>query len=349
MNSKIKHFIFAFLMILASVFLWYCLFLFFFSVSLSHLFYLVVSWLVFLIFFLLFCLLIENRNLVHLTFIVSAACFFLFFFTGEEMVIGPYAVGVLVFLLFLVIAAELMSKEKEQRLKVCIKKVWRRGLPLVVTALSLIIALVYYFNPLLKIGQEKIEIPSEVFGFILKPASGIVGKMIPFYDPEMTIDQTLTTGLTLQGKQETQDIPADLLNKIDFNNLEDLDVNALLQNPEVKDFLKEQVSQGEIDKELLAEQRKQLSQSLGVEIKGDETMEVVVANLVNSKIDEFIGPWAKEISLGIAIALFFVLKLVGNLFGLLAMILSRLLFSVLLLFKVVRIEQEMRPGEVIKY
>lgn len=349
MNLKLKHYIFALLMVLASVLFWHCLSLFFFSASLTHFVYLIVSWLVFLIFFFLFCLLIDNRNLVHLTFIVFSACFFLFFFSPDKLVIGPYVVGILVFLLLLVIAADLMAKEKEQRLKVYARRVWIRGLPLVVTGLSLIIALVYYFNPLLKIGQEKIEIPSGFFGLILKPASGIVGKMIPFYDPEMTIDQTLATGLILQGKQDKQDLSADLINEINIDSLEDLDINELFQTPEVKEFLKGQAGQGGLDEELLAEQKEQLSQSLGVELKGDETMEVVVANLVNSKIDEFIGPRAKEISLGIAIALFLVLKLLGNLFGLLAMLLARIFFSILLLFKIVRIKQEMRPGEVIKY
>lgn len=350
MNFKIKPLIFAFFMFLAAILFWGYLSLFFTATNLSHLFYLALSVWVFLIIFLLFCVLVESKNVLYLTFILSCACFFLFFFTLEELILGPYLIGVLLFLLCLVIGAELMLVEKQQRLKLSLKKIWKRGLPLAITGIALIVSLAYYFNPLLNFNQQKIEIPVEVFSFILKPASGIIGKMIPFYDPEMTIDETLASGMVLQGQGiQAQDIPADLINKIDFDNLGDLNINELLNDPDVKSFLKEQVSQGGIDQSLLVEQRKQLSQSLGVELKGDETMEVVLANLVNSKLGDFVGPYAKEISLGIAVALFFVLRLIGKLFGLLAMILSRIIFYLLLLLKIVKIEEEMKPGEVIKF
>ncbi len=351
MNFKIKPLIFALLMLIATILFWWCLSLFFTTTSLPHLIYLVSSALILLIVFLLFSVLVESRNVVYLTFILSLGGFFLFFSPSEELTMGIYIIGLLLFLLVLVIGYGLMSREKDQRLKLSLKKIWKRGLPFAITGIALIVSLVYYFNPLLNLSQEKIEIPTQVFSFLLKPASGIVSKILPFYDPEMTIDETLASGLILQGEGpqlQVEDVPADLLEKIDFSNLENLDINELLKDPAVKDFLKEQVSQGDTA-DLVAEQRKQLSQSLGVELKGDETMEVVLANLVNSKLDEFVGPYAKEISLGITVALFLILKLVGKLFGLLAMILSRILFSILLLFKTVRIEEEMRPGEVIKW
>ncbi len=341
MNFKTKHLIFAFLMIVVSILFWGFLSLFFTWANLSNLVYLIIGWLVWLVLFLLFCLLMENRNLIYLTFIISAAFFLLFFFTSEEMIFGSYLVGTLIFLLFMIIAGELMLKEKEQRLDVSVRKIWGKGLPLIITALSLIIALVYYFNPLMEISQEKIEIPYEFFGLILRPAAGIVSKMVPFYDPEMTIDQTLSTGPMFQGQEKTpqlQEIPSSLFNEID----------ALLQNPEVKDFLKEQTDNG-TDKSVLAEQRKQLSQSLGVELKGDETMEVVLANIVNSKINDFVGPNIKAVSFGIAVALFFLLKFVGKLLSILAVIISGTVFSLLRLCKIVKIQEEAKQGKTIKF
>ncbi len=350
MTSKIKHLILALFMFLATILFWGYLSLFFKSASLSHLVYLILSWLLLLIFLLLFSVLIKRRNLIFLTYILGLASFFLFFPFSQELVVGSYLIGLLLFLLCLIIGTELMLLEKEQRLMLRLKKIWKRGLPWAITGIALMIALVYYFNPLVNINQEKIEIPTEVFSFILKPASGIVGKMIPFYDPEMTIDETLASNMVLQGQGlALQEIPLDLIDKIDFENLEDIDINKLLKDPEVKSFLKEQAKEGGVDQSLLAEQRKQLSASLGVELKGDETMEVILANLVNSKLGEFVGPYSREISFGIAVALFFVLQLVGKLFALLAVIITQVVFSILHVCKIVKIEEKMKPGEVIKF
>ena len=349
-NLKIKHLILALFMFLATVLFWGYLSLFFKSVSTIHLSYLVFSWLIFLIIFLLLTVLINNKKIIYFCFIFSLASFFLFFPFSQELIFGSYLIGLLIFLLCLIIGTELMLLEKEQRLILRLRKIWKKGLPWAITGIALMIALVYYFNPLVNLNQEKIEIPTEVFSFILKPASGIMGKMIPFYDPEMTIDETLASTMVLQGNgQVAQEIPLELIDKIDFNNLDELNINELLNDPEVKDFLKEQVKEGRIDQSLLAEQRKQLSETLGVELKGDETMEVVLANLVNSKLDEFVGPHSREISFGIAIALFFVLKLVGKLFALLAVIIAQVIFSILHVCKIVKIEEEMKPGEVIKF
>ncbi|MDD5172633.1 MAG: hypothetical protein PHG59_00605, partial [Patescibacteria group bacterium] len=306
------------------------------------------GWLVFLIFFLLFCLLINNRNVIYLTLIISVSFFFFFFLPKEQTIFCLYLTGALIFLLLIVIGAELMLKEKEQRLKISLRKTWKRGLPLIITALSLIIALVYYFNPLIRIGQEKIEIPTKFFGLILKPTSGLVSRIIPFYDPEMTVDQILSAALVLQGGEgiSSQDIPADLLEKISPGE-NGFDVNILLQDPEIMSLV-QQAGQG-IDENLLAEQRKQLSESLGVKLAGDETMDVVLANIVNTRINSFVGPNTRVISLAIAIALFFLLKLVGKLLGIVAVILSRMIFSLLRIFKIAKIQQEMKLGEVIKF
>ncbi len=350
MSLKIKHLILALFMFLATVLFWGYLSLFFKSVSGAHLGYLALSWLIFLIIFLLLSVLIKSRNIIYACFIISLGCFFLFFPFSQELVVGSYLVGLLFFLLCLVIGTELMLLEKEQRLILCLRKIWKRGLPWAIAGIALMIALVYYFNPLININQEKIEIPAEVFSFILKPASGIVGKMIPFYDPEMTIDETLASNMVLQGQGPApQEIPLNLIDKIDFENLENIDINELLNDPEIKSFLKEQVKEGGIDQALLAEQRKQLSETLGVELKGDETMEIILANLVNSKLDEFVGPHAREISFGIAVALFFVLQLVGKLFAILAIMIAQIVFAILRVCRVLRIEEEMKPGEVIKF
>jgi hypothetical protein len=323
--------------------------LFFTNPSLLFLFYLILSWFIFLVLVLLFIPLINNRNLIYSSFALSGASFFFFCrdFSGEKL--WYYLIGILFFILCLVISTELMLKEKSERLKFSLRRIWRRGIWWLITGMALIISLVYYFNPLLHINQQEIKIPQDFFGIILKPASNVVSKMIPFYKPEMTIDQTLASNLILAENKNmsSSSLPTELINKIENNNIEN--INQLLDNPTIKNFLQDQMNQDKINPQLLAEQREQLSQTLGVELKGDETMEAVLANLVNSKINEFIGPNAEEISMGIAIALFFVLQLVGRILSVLAKILGQIIFSFLLIFKIVFLKDKMKQGQVIEF
>lgn len=346
----IKSFTLSIIMILVSVLFWGYLFLFFSSVSLSHLGYLVFIWTVYLSTFLLFSILEGNKKFIYLILVLSGVGFFTFFFSREKTIFIPYLIGMLIFILLTILAAELILREKEQRLKISLKKIWKRGLPPFIAGLSLMISLVYYFNPLVKLQEEEIKIPPEVFGFILKPTAGIVGKIIPFYGPEMTIDETLASSLMLQNKGvKSNGIPLNLINKINSNSLEKLDINQLLQDQEIKKFIQEQVKTESVDQKLLAEQRRNLSQSLGIELKGDETMEVILASVINAQLARLIKPYAQIVSLGIVIVLFFVLKFVGNFLSIFSLIISHFIFYFLRLIKVVKIEQEMKSAQVIKF
>ncbi len=348
---RIKNLFFSFLVIFAALFFWGTTALFFTNASLLFLFYLTLSWFIFLTLVLLFIPLINSRNLIYSSFILSGAGFFLFFrdFSGESFFY--YLIGILFFILCLVISTELMLKEKSERLKFSLRRIWRRGIWWLITGMALIIALVYYFNPLLDVNQQEIKIPQDFFGLILKPASSVVGKIIPFYEPEMTIDQTLASNMLLSGNKNMSfsGLPPELINRIEINNFENINIGQLLEDPAIKSFIQEQTSQDKINPQLLAEQREQLSQTLGIELKGDETMEAVLANLVNSKINEFIGPNAEEISLGITVALFFALQLFGRILSILAKILGQIIFSLLLIFKIVFLKDKMRAGQVIEF
>lgn len=346
-NFGIKKIVFLLLIILIAIYFWGILILFFLNASLNFLILLIIGWIAFLLMILLSVFLIDNRKLIYGVFIISVMGFFLFYNNLVNHNFFYYLLGVLGFLLFLIIGLELMFLEKKDRLKISFKRTWKRGLPWIITSFALIISLVYYFNPLLKINQEEIIIPQEFFGVILKPASRLMGKTISFYDPEMTIDETLASNIILQNKEEVdiEKIPAELVNKINSNNLKDLDINDLLKNPAIKDFLQSQLIQDTFNQRLILEQREQLSQSLGVELTGNETTEDVLANLVNSKINEFIGPNVKEISIGIAIALFLILRFLGKILALFAYLLAKIIFDILVLFKIVKIKKEKKIGE----
>ncbi|MDA2936031.1 hypothetical protein MYX06_02340 [Patescibacteria group bacterium AH-259-L05] len=352
---KVKVIIFAFLMFLITVFLWWQLSLFLTKgfADLSHLTYIGIGWLLFLAFSLAFLFLVEQRNIVFVTFIFGIESFFLFFVGVEKLTLGMYGIATLVFLLLVIIAYERMLVEKQERVTMVLRKIWKRGLPFLVLGLSLMIAVTYYFNPLLKIGQQEIEIPSEVFRILLKPASGLISGILPFYDENMTIDEILTTGSMLEGggtsSLSLDQISPELLQSIDIGNLEGLDINELLNNPEIGTLVREQLSQQtqKMPSSVLNQQRKALEQSLGITIKGNETFDILIARVVNDKLKDFVGPRAKELSIGIAVALFFVLRLLGKIFSFLIIIFARMILSFLLLLNIAEKKEVTKQGETI--
>lgn len=354
-SIKIKVIAFALLMVLITVFLWWQLSLFLTKgfADLSHLVYIGIGWLLFLAFSLVFLVLVENRNIVFVSYIFGIESFFLFFVGAEKLTLGIYGIATLVFLLLVIISYERILKEKQERLTMVLRKIWKRGLPFIVLGLSLIIAVTYYSNPLLKLGQQEIKIPSEVFRMLLKPASGIISNILPFYDENMTIDEILTTGSMIEGANpsslEHLDISQELLQGIDLENLQNLDINELLQSPEIGEMVREQMSQQteQMPASVLDQQRKALEQSLGITIKGNETFDMLIAQVVNEKLKEFVGPRAKEISLGIAVALFFVLRLVGKIFSFIIIIFARMILSLFLLLNLAEKKQIAKQGETI--
>lgn len=367
---KVKILIFALLMFLVTIYFWWQLSLFFSQgfADLKHLLYLAISWLIFLVLTLLFFVLVESRNTIYLTYILGLACFFLFFPFSISGVIGQvdilnnissgalttviYITCLFVFLILLIIGYELIMKERYERLTLSLRKIWKRGLPLIILGLSLIISVVYYFNPLLNLEQEQIHIPPQVFTFLMKPLGGIIGNMLPFYDPDMTIDEILTAGTMMEGgaMPSFEYISPELMEQLGSIDLENLDINELLENPEIGGLIKQEMSSQteKVDPSILQAQRAELEKSLGITIQGDETFDILLARIVNSKLKDFIGPYAKEISIGIAVALFLALRLIAKLFSFVIIILSRIFFNVLLLLKLIQKDQVMREGEIIK-
>lgn len=354
-SIKVKVVIFALVMFLVTVFLWWQLSLFLTKgfADVSHLAYIGIGWLLFLAFSSAFLFLVEKRNIVFATFIFGIESFFLFFVGGEKLTLGMYGIITFVFLLLIIIAYERMLGEKQERVTMILRKIFKRGLPILVLGLSLIIAVTYYFNPLLKLGQQEIKIPSEVFRMLLKPASGLISGILPFYDENMTIDEILTTGSLLEGggtsSLSLDQISPELLQSIDAGNLEGLDINELLNNPEIGTLVREQLIQQarQMPASVLAQQKKALEETLGVTIEGSETFDILIARVVNDKLKEFVSPRAKEISVGIAVALFFVLRLLGKLFSFLIIIFARMIVSFLLLLNIAEKKEITKQGETI--
>lgn len=130
-----------------------------------------LGFLILLILLSLGWLLIKSKSVLFTSLIVILACFFFSFGFKLEYL----AVLFIAFLLFLFGSLRTIN-EKEVRIKLQISKILRRGLPYVLTGLSLIIATVYYFSPLIVKNQNQIQIPRPLFDIIIQPVNELISE-----------------------------------------------------------------------------------------------------------------------------------------------------------------------------
>ncbi len=266
-SISLKHFVFSFFILLVVVLFFWRLSLFFIYPNLLYLGQLGILYLIFLTFVSLFFFLMDNRYFVYPTLILSTFVFFVFFSFK-----GIYFLTCFLVLLLFVIGYEYSRREREQRIKLSLGKSCFKGLSFVILAISLLLAVIYYFNPLLTIDQQILEVPPQIF----KPLVNLTNKIL--------LD-SLPAGLNQTG----------LIN---------------LENQEI---------------------------------------EVGLAQSVNQGLKEFIGPYTKEISIGIAIALFLALRFVGMILRIISIIMGRIIFYILFIFHLVKVDIKMKPSEVIKF
>ncbi len=266
-SVSLKYFIFSSLILLIFILFFGNLSLFFIYPSLIYLGRLGIIYLISLTFISLFFFLMDNRYFVYLTLLLSAFSFLIFFSFSKIY----FLTGSLVLLLWIV-GYEYSRRDREERTKLSLGKSCFKGLSFVILAISLLLAVIYYFNPLLTINQQILEIPPETF----KPLVGLLNEVFLNSSP-VDLSQTGLIGLENQG------------------------------------------------------------------------IEVELARSVNKTLGEFIGPYSREISIGLAVALFLVLRVAGTILRVIAIILARIIFHILLICKIIKINSKMKRSEFIKF
>jgi len=138
-----------------------------------------VGFLILLIFLCLSLLLIKSKSILLIT-LITVLISFLFSF-GFKL---EYSATLLLAFLFFVFGSFRIINEKEVRIKFKVIRILKHGLPHILTGLAIIIATAYYFSPLAIQGQNKIEIPRQLFDITIQP---IVNT---FFEKEMSIPES---------------------------------------------------------------------------------------------------------------------------------------------------------------
>ena len=133
-----------------------------------------IGFLILLIFLSLNWLLAKSKAILLTTFVFILVSFFFAFSFRLE-----YLPVLCVAFLFFILGSYRAVNEKEIRIKIQFGKIIRRGLPSILTGLSLIIATAYYFSPLALHGQNQIQIPRPLFNIIVQPIMTTIEKQVP--------------------------------------------------------------------------------------------------------------------------------------------------------------------------
>jgi len=178
MKQLHKEIILGAIMVLLTVFFWYFLKYVFYIGGLS-----VGCWISGgILFFLwgislcLVMLLIRNKAILFGSFVLALLLFFIFFSNKPIY----YLVVLLILFASFAFAANRIKKEEEVQVNLNFWRIWKRGLPMLITALILVISMVYYFSPaLMDKTNTKIKIPEKLIDAVLNPLESLIQEKLP--------------------------------------------------------------------------------------------------------------------------------------------------------------------------
>ena len=233
-------------------------------------------------------LLIDDRRVLYISFVLTLISFGMFFNNEPFYYLG----GLLI--LFLAFWLASFKVRQEERVEVTLNfwRIWKRGLPIFVTALILVIALIYYFSPsLTELRKKEIVIPRPVFDFVIETIAPLIEKRLP------------------EGIESL-----------------DVEVNTILDPKQIEE----------------------LERQYEIKISQGETAKDFLYKLVQFQINRSGAPYQKYIPIGLAVALFLILRALAMIYIALVILLSWIFLRLLVLLRFVKVEIETKEVETIK-
>ncbi len=338
-SSIIKTFIFTALVLVSAFLFWQRLSQVFLKRNLSwqSLLWFGIWLLVFLVFWLFFSLLVGSNGICFLIYLAILAVFFLFFPFHYYLLIGLFVL----FLIFIV-SRLLIQKERNSRLKISLRAIFKIGLKLTLLFLALFLGLLAYFYPLVKVDEKGINLPPQILALIMKPLVRTISKVLPAFDPEMTVDETLAMTVVIQ-KPNLSELSPEILKKFQGKKINEINPQELLKDPQMVEIFKKQAKK--INPSIISQQRNELAKNLGIEIKGDEKISELINKLASKQLQSLLGPSLKYLPIISAVLTFIMLNIIFLPFSWIVILFALLIFQIFLIFRVVKIEKVMKEGE----
>ena len=136
-------------------------------------------------------LLIRNKAILYGSFILTLILFGMFF-NNEPFY---YLVGLIILFWAFAVGSAKVRREESVQVNLNFWRIWKRGLPIFITVLILMIALVYYFSPSLdKVRKAELRIPRNSFNLAIKPFERLIKERLPegINDLDVQAEEILT-------------------------------------------------------------------------------------------------------------------------------------------------------------
>jgi len=293
-------------------------------------------------------ILVRRWAIIAITYSISLAFFFIFF---------PFKLisllAVIVFLLLLFWGYRMMRDEVKGRRKINLYKILKYGVPAALTAISIVVSVVYYISFSAKVEQQGLQVPQSSLESAVGPLEDYIAQnYVPGFKKDMTVDDVTYALLLDQLKKDQQaegkvDLPPGLIEVlqeegVDIYNKEETFL-ALEQDPQVKNkasqFIKTDSDQVETESFIDFKE-------FGV--SGETQVIEAIREVINQKLNESIGPYKKYVAVILAISFYISLQFFSVFIAWLVYGAAWLVFKILRSVEFVQVAKEQQEVESIK-
>lgn len=290
-----------------------------------------------MVFLSIFVILSNNLRMICLAVVVASIPSVILARGQLFTMFGIWLVAVLLF----VFAVKRIKKEQQSRVSVNVFMTLKRGIPIIGTALSILIASGFYFSLIEKqklsiIPRIEVKIPHSVTTKMFKVARFVIpAEELVWIQRGITVDEYV---------EKTMKANEFILKESDQGLIEEI-------TPQGEAALLSVEKLGNLNQEVLIEnRRKALGAQLGVELKGDEQMDFVINELLQKRTNEFLNGETIDTELlpiGAGLAMYILLQSMAWLLGFAIFWTAAGLFTILVRLKMINIKKEMKEVEEI--
>ncbi len=273
---------------------------------------LIVTFLLFSVFFIfsmIYLLLVDNRKIVMISsfFIVFSSLIFMLRINGTWVgipaIIGYTASTLILFAAYNMTNKNILYDRKNSIVFHAGKSILKAGSMLLIV-FALLLSVIFYFNFPLLDSEGRVVIEESLLETVSRPFGNLINDIMPIYDFDMSVNEfiMLTTILGLPFAQKegveieplinAEEPPEEVINYLEskgLSNFEEINFAEYIQeDEEFRDILLEELKKlsSEADPILLYEYRRNLSDNWGIKIGTDERMGEVYTRFINSKINQ---------------------------------------------------------------
>lgn len=270
---------------------------------------------------------------------------FLAFFAVFILILGfrwEYLISIFPALAFFVYSLLRIKNSAKNSIKIEFHSAVMHGVAPLITCLAVLFAFAAYFHPF---NISKLEISPKMFSFANSALIPIIQSQFPFYEKDMTLDDLIVLMIAGGGEVDLKSVKfSKETQAMIFSKLSEsgsLDAQMVMQDPEIqKSIFPELVANVKKNqKNEIAKQRAEFSKRFGVEFKGDEKSDELMAKISNSYIAKYAISYEKFIPEATAATAFLGIKSLGFFLNRFSVLFAWVLYRILRSVGLVRMEE----------